>query len=180
MKTLVKWTLADYHTLIETGVLNHRNAELLNGDIVEIPAEGPLHTGRVDIVTSYLRQHLQERALVREGRPITLPPNHEPQPDLAVVRPQAYLDHHPGVEEIYWLIEVSKSTLVDDQLEKAPVYAQAGVPELWIIDVLKAKLWRYSDPLQGQYQICLALTEGPLSPKLFPDLNLQVEKLLRH
>ncbi|NJK63860.1 MAG: hypothetical protein HC921_15295 [Synechococcaceae cyanobacterium SM2_3_1] len=48
-----------------------------------------------------------------------------------------------------------------------------------MIDVLKARLWRYCDPLQGQYQICFALTAGFLSPKFFPGLNLQVEELLR-
>lgn len=85
MTTLAKWSIDDYHLMIESGVLNNRSVELLEGEIIEMSPEGPLHRFMNDKVAEYLRELLRAQAKVFEAHPITLL-NSEPEPDIAVVR----------------------------------------------------------------------------------------------
>ena len=115
MTTLAKWTVEDYHLMIESGVLTNRSVELLEGEIIEMSPEGPLHRFTSDAVAEYLRELLRAQAKVFEAHPITLS-NSEPEPDIALVRlPNTnYLTRHPYPEDIYWLIEISNTTLEED------------------------------------------------------------------
>jgi len=108
MKTLVKWTVADYHRLIETGIFSNRRVELLQGEVVEMPPEEPIHSYVTEGGVHYLRSLLQGLAVVREAHPITLADS-EPQPDVAIVQPprQRYLQHHPYPQDIFWLILIN-------------------------------------------------------------------------
>jgi Uma2 family endonuclease len=114
--TTAKWTLDDYHRMIEVGLLEGRHAELLNGEIIEMPPEGSEHAYLGDEIGRYLSRLLGDRARVREGHPITLPNDSEPEPDIAVVRTlgQIYRQHHPYAEDIFWLIEFSNTSLAKD------------------------------------------------------------------
>ncbi|WP_416336956.1 Uma2 family endonuclease [Crocosphaera sp. UHCC 0190] len=115
MDTLIKWSLEDYHKMIEAGILSDRSCELIAGEILQMSPEGPIHTSINHIGVTYLRSILGTQAVIREGHPITLTDS-EPEPDIAVVRSPytLYLNHHPYPEDIYWLIEVSDSTLGKD------------------------------------------------------------------
>ena len=115
MSTSVTWSIDDYHLMIESGVLNNRSVELIEGEIVKVSPESPLHRFTNDSVAEYLRKLLQDKAKVFEAHPITLK-NSEPEPDIAVVHlPDTnYLNRHPYPEDIYWLIEISHTTLEDD------------------------------------------------------------------
>ncbi|MGH2412945.1 MAG: Uma2 family endonuclease, partial [Microcystaceae cyanobacterium] len=88
MQTLAKWTVEDYHRMIEAGVLADRRVELIAGEIVEMAPEGPLHKYVTDTSAEYLRSLLQGKAKIYEAHPITLPDS-EPEPDIAVVRLRA-------------------------------------------------------------------------------------------
>lgn len=84
----VKWTLDDYHRMLEVGLLEGRHVELLNGEIIEMPLEGPQHAQQSTDTADYLRELLGSRADVRDAKPITLPDSRsEPEPDLAIVEP---------------------------------------------------------------------------------------------
>ena len=86
--TTAKWTLEDYHCMIEVGLLKGRHVELLNGEIIEMPPEGPEHAQQSTDTADYLRQLLGDQALVRDAKPVTLPNRRsEPEPDLAIVQP---------------------------------------------------------------------------------------------
>ena len=114
---IAKWTLDDYHRMIESGLLNDRPVELLNGEIVEMSPEGVSHAYLSHEAARYLRHALGERADVRQGKPIALPNSHsEPEPDIAVVQPRGreYLQHHPYPENIFWLIEFASTSLSKD------------------------------------------------------------------
>ncbi|MFM7794563.1 MAG: Uma2 family endonuclease, partial [Microcystis panniformis] len=104
---LAKWSVVDYHRMIAAGILIDRRVELLNGDILEISPESPLHKDSGEGLANFLRQRLKDKAWVREVGPITLE-NSEPEPDIAVVFPprSRYRDHHPYADEIFWLIEI--------------------------------------------------------------------------
>lgn len=80
MKTLAKWSVEDYHRLIDTGIISQRQVELIAGEIIEMSPEGPLHAFVTEGFAKYLQSLLQDLALVREAHPITLDDS-EPQPD---------------------------------------------------------------------------------------------------
>ncbi|HLO83999.1 MAG TPA: Uma2 family endonuclease [Nostocaceae cyanobacterium] len=82
--TTAKWSLEDYHRMIEVGLLASRQVELLNGEIIDMPPEGPEHAQISTDAADYLRQLLGQKALVRDAKPITIKEtNSEPEPDLA-------------------------------------------------------------------------------------------------
>ena len=123
MTTLYKWSVEEYHRIIESGVLEGKSVELLEGKIITMSPEKPIHSSRIDTVADYLRDVLRGIAKVREAHPITLD-NSEPEPDLAIVRfdDNNYSDRHPDPQDIYWLVEVSNRTLTKDIEEKSIIY----------------------------------------------------------
>jgi Uma2 family endonuclease len=72
-----KWSLQDYHQMIETGLLDERKVELVNGEIIEMSPEGAPHSSYCGEIAEYLRRILGDRAKVREDHPITLANNSE-------------------------------------------------------------------------------------------------------
>ncbi len=81
MRTLTQWSVTDYQQMQAHGLLDHRRCELINGEIWDMPPEGPLHRFVNDRGAEYLRRLLQGKAKVFEAHPITLTTS-EPQPDL--------------------------------------------------------------------------------------------------
>lgn len=177
-KTLAKWSLDDYHRMIEAGILDDRKVELLSGEIVEMTPESPFHRVYGEGLAHYLRTRLKDRAWVSEARPITLA-NSEPEPDIAVVRLPwfQYSQHHPYSEDILWLIEISDSTLSKDLNEKKQLYAQAGILEYWVVDVKAKKVIVFQQPEGNNYRIQLEYTTGNIAPLTFPDVEIPVEKI---
>ncbi|MGV0025944.1 Uma2 family endonuclease [Phormidesmis priestleyi] len=178
---LAKWTLDDYHRMVASGVLDDRQVELLHGEIVEMPPEGEPHAYFNTDVRDYLIRRLGNRVTVREAKPITLPESaSEPEPDLAIVQPlgREYLIHHPYPENIFWLIEFSNSSLIKDTEVKRRIYAQAGIPEYWVVNLKKMELMVYREPFAGDYLSQITLTDGEIRPVGFPDVVISVRRLL--
>ncbi len=179
MTTLAKWSVDDYHLMIESGVLNNRSVELLEGEIVEMSPEGPLHRFTNDTVAEYLRELLRGRAKVFEAHPITLS-NSEPEPDIAIVRlPNSnYLTRHPYPEDIYWLIEISNTTLEEDLGRKKKIYANAGIDEYWVINLKTKEIIIFREPFGNDYKTKFTVNEGTITPIAFQDIQIEVAKLL--
>lgn len=175
---LAKWSLDDYHHMVNSGLLDRRRVELLDGEILERAPEGPLHSDRIDVVAASLRQLLGSLVSICEGRPVTLPSNNEPEPDLAIVQPQRYREAHPGPDDIFWLIEVSRTTLKFDLTRKAANYAQSGIAEYWVIDEVEHQLWVHRQPNGDTYQSVVAMKEGTVEPVAFPEISVSMERLL--
>ncbi|MGK7909868.1 MAG: Uma2 family endonuclease [Synechococcus sp.] len=175
---LAKWSLDDYHQMVDSGLLDRRRVELLDGEILEMSPEGPLHSDLVDVVAAYLRQLLGSSVSIREGRPVTLPSNSEPEPDLAIVKPQRYREAHPGPDDIFWLIEVSRTTLNFDLTRKAESYVKAGIAEYWVIDEIQHQLWVHRQPNEDSYQSVVEMKAGTLTPLSFSEISVSMERLL--
>ncbi len=129
MVAAFKWSIANWHELVESGVLAEHRVELLEGEIIEMSPEGPMHSSTSYSVVEYFRELLQDRAVIREAHPVTLD-NSEPEPDIAVVRSPYtdYFTHHPSPQDIYWLVEISNRTLKLDREKKSITYARNGIP----------------------------------------------------
>ena len=178
---LAKWTLTDYHCMIESGLLDDRSVELLNGVIVEMSPESESHAYFSHEAAKYLGQRLGEQADIRQGKPISIPSSHsEPEPDLAIVKPlgREYLAHHPYPDHIFWLIEFSNTSLAKDLDEKRTTYAAATIPEYWVVDLNAEQLIVFRDPQNGDYQTTTSLTNGDIIPLAFPTIPLSIPRLL--
>lgn len=177
--TLYKWTLDRYHAAIDAGLFDDQSIELLRGDIVVMAPEREPHACYSSDAADYLRRLLGDRAAVRETKPVTLPNNSEPVPDVAIVQPtlRRYIDHHPYPSDIFWLIEYSSTTLAQDLGEKKQVYAEVGIQEYWVSDLRNLQLKVFRDWVDGNYQTELTLTTGSISPLTFPEVVVNVRRL---
>lgn len=179
MKTLAKWSVADYHCMIEAGILQNRRVELLGGEIVEMSPETPIHYTTAKRGAKYLESLLAGKADVRFNGPITLQDS-EPEPDIAIVRlpESAYLERHPFPEDIFWIIEVAKTSFKQDKEVKSAVYAAAGIPDYWILNLSTRQLTVLRSPQSGQYTEELTFQRGSVSPLAFKTISVSVERLL--
>lgn len=177
---IAKWTLAEYHQLVATGILDDRRVELLRGELAEMSPEGEVHAYSSDEAGEYLARKLGDRARVRHAKPITLPNASEPEPDLAVVQRlgREYLTHHPYPENIYWVAEYSKTSLEKDLEVKTKIYAEAGIQEYWVINLKLMTLIVFREPEAGEYGSRQTLKAGSLFPLAFPELELDVSAIL--
>jgi Uma2 family endonuclease len=174
-----KWSLQDYHQMIATGLLDNRKVELLTGEIIEMSPEGVSHSSYCRETAKYLRRLLGDRADISEAHPILLPNNSEPEPDIAIVKlsPTLYRDLHPQPEDIFWLIEISDSTLAKDLGMKKDIYAAAGIPEYWVMNLQTSVVVVFRDLTTSGYQSETQFNSGTISPVAFPDLSIDVLQL---
>ena len=174
-----KWSIEEWHELIESGLLEGKPVQLLDGDIIEMSPEREEHSYTNDDVAELLREQLRGLAKIRESHPITLD-NSEPEPDIAVVKlPKTiYTQHHPYPEDIYWLIEVSNKTLAIDLGQKSKIYARNGIAEYWVIDLVNKKLIVHTQPQSDSYSQIVEYTMGTVTPQAFPNIAIALDKLL--
>ncbi len=179
LKTLVKWSVDDYHQMIDAGILADRAVELLAGEIIEMSPETPQHYTTSKRGCHYLSRQLVNKADVRFNGPITLS-NSEPEPDIAIVRlpESAYHDRHPGPVDIFWLIEVANSSFKKDLVLKSQLYAAAQIPEYWLVDLAKQEMIIFRQPQGDRYQQQWTTKEGSICPIAFPELEILVSPLL--
>ena len=179
MKTLAKWSVNDYHRMIEAGILRDRRVELLAGEIIEMSPETPIHYSTAKRSTKYLEELLAGRADIRFNGPITLSDS-EPEPDIAIVRlPEStYNDRHPRPDDIFWLIEVAKTSLKKDLDLKASIYATAEIQEYWVLDLSRKQMVVFQEPQNGQYVAQRVISKGAIAPLALPDIEVSVERLL--
>lgn len=180
MKIITQWSVEDYHKMIEVGIFNNRQVELINREIIQMSPEGAMHRFINHRGTKYLRALLGEKAEVMEAHPITLK-NSEPEPDITIVRPPdtLYLNRHPYPEDIYWLIEIADKTLTKDLGIKKKIYHAAGIQEYWIIDIHSQKLIVFQHPTQEDYQIEKNYSNGIIYSLAFPSLSISVDQLIK-
>ncbi len=174
-----KWSIEEWHELIDSGIIADKPVELLNGAIIEMSPEGISHSYTNDSVADYLREKLTGLAKIRESHPVTLD-NSEPEPDIAIVRlPETiYRSHHPYPQDIYWLIEVSSQTLKKDLEEKSIIYARNSIPEYWVIDLVNKQLIVHTQPKGDRYTQIQTYTTGIVKPLSFANIDIALAQLL--
>jgi Uma2 family endonuclease len=145
---LLRFSVAEYHRLTEIGILTEDdNLELIKGYLVHKMARNPLHDGTMHQVFDVLNSNLPAGWDVRIGCAVTLADS-VPEPDLAVVREDAagYMTRHPGPADVGLVVEVSDSTLAGDRADKGRIYARAGIPYYWIINLPDGQVEVYEGP----------------------------------
>ncbi|NEP11391.1 MAG: Uma2 family endonuclease [Symploca sp. SIO2C1] len=180
VRTLTRWNVEDYHRMIESGLLTGRQVELIDGQIINMAPELPIHRVTYRRGVKYLETLLGARAVVFATAPVTLPNDGEPQPDICIAIPpeSRYDQRHPEPSDIYWLIEVSNSTLSYDLGDKAKMYAQQKIQEYWVIDISGNQLWVHRQPNNGAYQSVVPFSTGKIRPLALPAVEVEVHLLL--
>ncbi len=175
------WTVDDYHHMIATQILTTESkVELLEGQIIEISPQLPPHAATTQRAWKYLNRILAGKADIRIQLPVTLRPNSEPEPDIAVVRidPREYIGAHPTPDDIFLLIEVADSTLSRDRKKKSRTYAKAKIPEYWVLDVISLKVYVFRKPgKDGYVQESVLDTDTTLSLVAFPEIKVEIKQL---
>ena len=176
------FTVDEYETMGRAGVFpDGSRLELLGGEIVEMTPIGSQHASTVKRLTRLLVTGLGDRAVVGVQDPVVLSDLSEPQPDLSVLRPRAdfYAGGHPRPNDVVLVIEVADTTGRWDRTVKRPLYAAAGVPEVWIIDVNVGVVEVAVEPAADGYRSIRSVGVGEtLSPAAFPDFSITVADLL--
>jgi Uma2 family endonuclease len=176
------FTVEEYYRMAEAGIISTgERLELIEGEVVAMAAIGSRHAACVDRLNYFLSQRVGGRALVRVQNPIRLDQFSEPQPDIALLRPRAdfYAFAHPGPADVFLVVEVADTSAGFDRDVKIPLYARAGIPEAWLVDLTGDYVMVYRKPSVQVYQDVQRLQRGQsLSPEAFPDLILAVEDIL--
>jgi Uma2 family endonuclease len=175
------WTVDEYHRMLEAEILTTEDrVELIEGQIIQMSPQQPPHAATTQRSFNYLSRLLVGKAFLRMQLPITLPPNSEPEPDIAVVciNSREYIDAHPTADDIFLLIEVADRILNSDRTSKACIYAQARIPEYWIVDVNARQVYVLRQPGEETYQQEIIVGEdAKLSPLAFPETEVEVSQM---
>ncbi len=176
-----RFTADKYHKMAHAGVLHEDSrVELLEGEIVEMAPIGSRHAACVKKLNQSLTGLLKGRAIVSVQDPVGLGDS-EPEPDLALLEPHEhfYARQHPGPEDVLLVVEVADSSLEYDRTIKLPLYARAGVKEVWLVDLTHDRIAVSRDPSPQGYETLQTFKPGqPLSPLAFADLSLSVDDVL--
>ncbi|MEG4962128.1 MULTISPECIES: Uma2 family endonuclease [unclassified Microcoleus] len=151
--TAKRFSIAEYHRLGELGFFEPDDrVELIRGEIIIMAAKGRLHSFCNSLLVEELIILLARRARVRAQEPIILSDDSEPEPDVVIARNRSdnYLSSHPQPADILLVIEVSDSTLKYDRTTKLSLYAETGISNYWIFNLVDNQLEMYSEPYQKQ------------------------------
>lgn len=147
-------TVAEYHKMAEVGILDEDDrVELINGEIIEMSPIGKLHVNRVNRITSVFKKLPDEKAILSVQNPVSIAPYSEPEPDISLLefRADFYEDQLPSAENVLLVIEVADTSLGYDREVKKPLFAAAGIPELWIVNIEDEQVEVYKNPQNGDY-----------------------------
>jgi Uma2 family endonuclease len=187
MAGLHRFSVAEYHKLIDVGILTEDDdVELLDGYLVHKMSRNPPHDATLQLIQETLPRLLPAGWCLRMQSAITLS-HSEPEPDAAIVRGNArtYASHHPGPADIGLVIEVADSTLDSDRIDKGRIFAEAGIAYYWIVNLVDRQIEVYTlpsaaaaTPSYGQRQDYRIGADVPLLLDTAAVANIPAQELL--
>ncbi len=176
------FTVSEYHRMVEAGILGEDDrVELIEGEIVEMSPIGSRHARCVRRLNYLFGRRVAERAIVDVQNPVRLGEHSEPQPDMLLLRPRPdfYAAAHPGPGDVLLVVEVVETSAAYDPDVKVPLYARAGILEVWLVDLGEDRVEVYREPSPQGYRSVRHFRRGDrLSAEAFPDLEVSVEDVL--
>jgi len=145
------WSREEYDRLIRGGMFHpEERLELIEGEIIQMSPQGSHHATAVTLVENALRTVFGKNYVVRVQMPLAISSDSEPEPDIAIVTgaPRDYCEEHPTTAEL--VVEIADTTLSYDRTRKSALYAQAGIQEYWVLNLLNRQLEVYRQPHAGQ------------------------------
>jgi Uma2 family endonuclease len=181
-----RWSVKRYFRLSEMGFFGDRRVELINGEIIEVPAQAQAHRFAITKITRQLIPAFDPKKwwVVIQGT-LVLPRHSAPDPDFHIFDvPEGTPDDQLPTATL--VIEVSETSYLKDSGPKLRLYASAGIPEYWIVNLLKQQVevhrqpenrtgkpsgWRYGS-------VTIHRAGETVSPLHRPDLRFPVDQML--
>lgn len=168
----------EYDQLVALGAFGDERIELLDGVLVPMSPIGPRHSSAIDLLNLLLVRALGDRARIRVQNPFAVSDVSEPEPDFLVAPLRDYDTEHPT--EAHLVIEVAESSLAQDRGRKLRIYAERGVPEYWIVDVVARRIEVFRDPSGSTFASARVFERGEEIALLrFPDVTVRVSDVMK-
>ncbi|MGI8740218.1 MAG: Uma2 family endonuclease [Gammaproteobacteria bacterium] len=171
-----RFNVDEYHRMGEAGIFHEdQRLELIDGEVVEMSPTGSPHVASINRLNRLFVMCLGNKGIVSVQNPVRLSAHTELQPDLALLeaREDDYESRLPIPEDVFLVIEVADSSAQSDRKVKAPLYARAGIRELWIVDVPNRTLEVHTAPSDAGYGRGQSVT-----PASFPACAVSVDQIL--
>jgi Uma2 family endonuclease len=167
----------EYDKLAELGAFGSERVELLYGTVVTMSPKGPAHESVSQRMTRLFVRAFEGRASVRIQAPFAASDGSEPEPDVALVPLGDYDQAHPVSAHL--IVEIAQSSLPLDRTTKAALYAECGVPEYWIVNLVDGLVEVHSEIASGAYTRITPCRRGERIRVLaFPEVEVLVEDVL--
>ena len=155
------FTVDEYHQMAESGILTEDDrVELINGEIIAMSPINSPHASVVDRISNFFMGELDQPVIIRVQSPLQISEYSEPEPDVMLLKHQGdfYVNAHPQPSDVYLLIEVADSSIHIDREIKLPLYTQALVSEVWIVNLSDRQIEVHRSPSAGSYQETIVAT----------------------
>ncbi len=181
MSTAARLRGADFDAMAEQGafsLLPPMKIELIHGELRFMNPAGPIHDGEIEFLTDWSYENTNRDQIAIRVQCAIVCGDHRPEPDLVWFRKSVSRRMRPNQDDILLLIEIADSSLKPDLGEKAFLYAEHGVVEYWVVDVLGSRLHVHRNPDAGLYR-SIEILSGPqcVSPLSEPKAKLSLNAL---
>jgi Uncharacterized protein conserved in cyanobacteria len=178
-----RWFSVDeYYRMAEAGILREDDrVELIEGEIVEMSPIGSRHAACVGRLTEILGQLAAGKAILWVQNPVLIDEYSEPLPDVALLkrREDFYAEGHPTASDVLLLIEVADTSVEYDRNIKLPLYAKAGISEVWLVNLPQETIEIYRQPLDKTYREVRLVKRGEsLEAEALSNLMLEADSVL--
>ena len=172
------WTVDEFHRLGELGLFEGRQAQLIDGAILEEGPMNPPHATAVELAGEVFRAVFDKGWRMRSQLPILLGQKTDPHPDFAFLRGSARdAVEHPTTAEL--VVEISDTSLKFDTTDKADLYSAAGIPEYWVLNLNGRQLMVFRNPTENGYGTKFTVAaDGTVVPLAKPDVPVKNADLL--
>lgn len=177
----LRFSVDEYYKMIEIGILkDYEKAEIIEGELIQKMPIGDRHASVVDSLTRIFIKNVSDEILVRVQNPLRLSDYNEPEPDFVLADLTKYDGkRHPQPPEVLVVAEVSDSTLKYDRDKKLPLYAEAEIPEVWIVNLPSEIVEIHTKPKFGLYQLVKIYNRGEtVKSEAIQNLEIEVDKIL--
>jgi Uma2 family endonuclease len=164
--SLFRMTVDQYERLVQTGLLDGQQIELIDGLLVQKMGKNPPHSWTVEALREELAVKLPPGWSSRQEQPAVIPDLNEPEPDVSVVRgtKDDYAKRHPRPRDLALVIEVADSTLEKDRGPKLVAYGRGEIPIYWIVNLIDRQLEIHTGPCSTGYRDRRVLAAGEEAP----------------
>jgi Uma2 family endonuclease len=178
-----KLSISEYHRMIAAGILQEDDRiELIEGELINMAPIGFQHSGLTNSLIEILGYPTRGLAIASVQNPIGIGSMSEPQPDFALLKPHPdrYISRLPRAEDTLLIVEIADASLRYDREVKGPLYARAGIPEYWIVNIPERtiEVHQLPDRQSGRYTDIHIASAGSVAPSAFPDVVINLSELL--
>ncbi len=176
-----RFTVDAYYRMADIGILGPDDrVELLDGQVVQMSPIGNRHSVCVAMLTKLFSEQAGKHAELWVQSPVSLDEFNEPEPDVALVRAPLtrYLPTKPGPDDVFLIVEVSDTSATADRDVKLPIYARAGFPEVWLVDLQAGRVDVHRNPTGHTYaEVTRVKPPAKVQPAAFPDVLINTARL---